>query len=58
MAEGEGGAGTISIRNNKQRSLGPEWSMSEFGTPPPNNLDKPHGLVASINNRQQETCQS
>ena len=24
--------------------------MSEVGTPPPNNLDKPHILVDSINN--------
>ena len=48
---GEGGAGTISkLRNNKQRSLGPEWSMSKVGNPPPHQLDKPHGLVASINN--------
>ena len=48
---GEGiGTGTISVRNNNRRSLGPEWSMSEVGTPLPHNLDKPHGLVASINN--------
>ena len=36
--------------NNKQRSLGPEWSISEFGTPPTHNSGKPHGLVASNNN--------
>ena len=36
--------------NNKRRSLGPEWSMSEVGTPPPHNSDEPHGLVASTNN--------
>ena len=45
---GEGGAGSISkIFNNKQQSLGPEWSMFKFGTSPPHNLDKPHGLVTS-----------
>ena len=49
-AGGEGGAGIISkLRNNKQCSLGPEWSMSEVRTPPPHNLDKPHVLVASNN---------
>ena len=48
----EGGAGPISkLRNNKRRSLGPEWSMSKVGTPPPHNLDKPHGLLASIDNK-------
>ena len=48
---GEGEAVTIrKLRNNKRRILGLEWSMSEVGTPPPHNLDKPHGLVASINN--------
>ena len=48
---GEGGAVTISkLRNNKRRILVLEWSMSKVGTPPPHNLDKPHGLVASINN--------
>ena len=26
--------------------------MSEVETPPPHNLDKPHGLVASINNNK------
>ena len=47
----EGGLGPIrKIRNDKRRSLGMEWSMSEVGNPPPHNLDKPHGLVASINN--------
>ena len=50
MAGGEGGSGPICVHNNKQWSLGPEWSMSKVGTPPPHNLDKPHGLVASINN--------
>ena len=50
MAGMEGGAGPISASNNKRRSLGPECSMSEVGTPPPHNLDKSHGLVASINN--------
>ena len=45
-AEGEGGSGPISkLRKNKRRSLGPEWSISEYGTPPPHNSDKPHGLV-------------
>ena len=51
MAGGEDGEGTTSkLRNNKQRSLGLEWSMSEVGTPPPHSSDKPHGLVASNNN--------
>ena len=36
--------------NKKRRILGPEWSMSEVGTPTPHNSDKPHGLVDSINN--------
>ena len=36
------------LRNNKIRILGTEWSMYEVGTPPHHNLDKPHGLVASI----------
>ena len=48
-AGGEGGAGPISICNHKQRSLGPEWSMSKVGTPPPHSSDKSHGLVESIN---------
>ena len=48
---GEGGVGPISkLYNNKQQSLGPDWSMSEVGTPSPHNLDKPHRLVASNNN--------
>ena len=48
---GEGGVGPISkLRNNKRRILGLEWSMSEVGTPPPHNSDKPHGLVDRINN--------
>ena len=50
MAGGEGGAASISIRNNKRQILGTDWSMSEVGTPPPHNSDKLHGLVASINN--------
>ena len=41
--------------NNKRRSLGPEWSMSKVGTPPPYNLDKPHGLMASTNNKNNLT---
>ena len=53
MVGGEGGAGPISkLHNNKQRGLGLVWSMYEVGTPPPHNLDKPHGLVASINNNK------
>ena len=35
---------------NKRWIIGPEWSMSEFRTPPPHNLYKPHRLVDSINN--------
>ena len=50
MVRVESGAGPISkLHNNKQRSLGPEWSMSEVGTPPPHNMDKPHGMVTSNN---------
>ena len=45
-----GWGGLISVRNNKRQILGPEWSMSEVGTPPPHNSEKPHGLVESINN--------
>ena len=53
---GEGGAGLISkICNNKWRSLGLEWLISEVATPPPHNLDKTHGLVASINNNSTYT---
>ena len=37
MAGGESWEGPISVHNNKRRSLGPEWSMSEVGTPPPHN---------------------
>ena len=37
----------IKLHNKKQRSLGPEWSLSEFVTPPPNNLDIPHRLAPS-----------
>ena len=50
MEGGEGGAGPISIRSNKRRSLVPECPMAKVGTPPPHNPDKPHRLVASINN--------
>ena len=46
----KGGAEGYIKSNNKRRILGPECSMSEVGTPPPNNSDKPHGLVDSINN--------
>ena len=45
-----GQGGLISVGNNKQQILDPEWSMFKVGTPPPNNSDKPHGLVDSINN--------
>ena len=46
----EGGEGPIiKIRNNNKRSLGPEWSMSEVGTPPPHDSEKPHVLVYIIN---------
>ena len=37
--------------NNKRRSLGPEWSMSEVGNPPPHNTEKPHRMVAITNNK-------
>ena len=48
---GEVGAGQISkVFNNKRQRLGPEWSMSEVGTPSPHHMYKPHGPVASINN--------
>ena len=50
MVVGEGGEVPISVHNNKRWSLGPEWSMSEVGTPPPHNSDTPYILVASINN--------
>ena len=50
MSGGEGWEGPISIRKNKRQNLGPKWSISKVGTPPPHNLDKPHVLVASINN--------
>ena len=45
-----GRGGLLRARTNKRRILGPEWSMSEVGNPPPHNLYKPHGLVDSINN--------
>ena len=48
--EEKGGAEGYIKSNNKQWILGLEWSMSEVGTPPPHNSDKPHGLVDSINN--------
>ena len=50
MAGGEGGMVSTSVRNNKRWSIGPEWPMSKVGTTPPHNSEKPHGLVASINN--------
>ena len=50
MEGGDGGAGPISVRNNKRHSLGPEWSMSKVGNPPPNNWDKRYTLVSSIIN--------
>ena len=44
----QGGLGSISkLCNNKRRSLGPEWSMSEVGTSPSHNMDKTHRLVFS-----------
>ena len=47
---GESGAGPISkLHNNKRHIQGTDWSISEVGTPPPYNYDKPHELVASIN---------
>ena len=45
-----GGAVWLVLKVNYQRSLGPVWSMSEVGTPPPHSLDKPYRLVAIINN--------
>ena len=33
--------------NNKRRSLGMQWSVSENVTPPPHDLDTSHGLVSS-----------
>ena len=51
ISGGEGEAGPmIKLRKNKRRSLGPEWSMSKGGTPQSHNPQKPHVLVASINN--------
>ena len=44
--------------NNKQRSLGTEWSMSKVGTQPPHNSDKPHVLVASTNNTKNNKNQA
>ena len=52
MSGGEVWAGPISVRNNKRRFLGSEWSMSEVGTPPPHISEKPNGLVAIINNNR------
>ena len=59
--EDDGGDGThdvsrrvrgelISVRNNKQLILGPEWFMSEVGTSSPNNSDKQHRPVDIVNN--------
>ena len=50
MGEEKGGAEGWIKSNNKRRILGPEWSMSKVGTPPPHNSEKPHGLVESIKN--------
>ena len=50
MSGGGGGSGSISVCNNKLYSIGPEWSKYEVGTPPSHNSDKPHIVVASINN--------
>ena len=37
---GEGGVGQIiKVCNNKRLILGPEWSMSEVGTPPSHNSE-------------------
>ena len=44
------GGRAILKSSNKRQILGPEWSMSKVGNPPPHNSDKPHGLVDSINN--------
>ena len=53
-AGGEGGECSISkLLNNTGRSLVLEWSISEVGTPPPHNSDKPHRLVTSNNNKVQ-----
>ena len=41
--------------NNKRQSLGVEWEVSEVGIPPPHNLEKPHALVASIYNKNNNT---
>ena len=46
----------FNVRDNKQQSLGPEWSLSEVGTPPPHDSDIPHGLVES--NTHPHTCVS
>ena len=53
-----GRGGLIIVRKNKQRILRPEWSMSEVGTPPPHNAEKPHGLMDSINNNNKNTQKS
>ena len=50
MARGEGGAGPISVHNNKLWSLVLKWSMFKIGTQPLHNSDKPPRLMASINN--------
>ena len=48
------GRGAILKSNNKQQSLGVYWKISGVGIPPPHNSDKPHALVASINNNNIE----
>ena len=35
------------LHNNKQRSLGPEWSLYEVVTSPPLDSEIPHGPVSS-----------
>ena len=47
----KGGAESYINSNKNRRILGPERSMSEVETPPPHNLDKPHGVVDSNNNK-------
>ena len=42
--EGAGGFRS-KVHNNKRRSLGMEWSLSKFGTPPPHDSDIPNGPV-------------
>ena len=57
------GDGDTQVRNNKGRSLGPDWSMYKVRTPPPHILDKSHVLVESNNNNNNNiqslgTCRS